>query len=50
MKVLKIDELDFESGNDFCDYVSHEPGDKMFLQLIDSTGHKIEYHIDKTNL
>ncbi len=49
MKVLKIDGLDFESGNDFCDYVSHEPGDKMFLQLIDSTGQKIEYHIDKTN-
>lgn len=47
MKVLKIDGLDFESGNDFCDYVSHEPGDKMFLQLVDSTGHKIEYHIEK---
>lgn len=50
MKVLKIDELDFETGNDFCDYVSYEPGDKMFLQLVDSTGHKIEYHIEKTNL
>lgn len=50
MKVLKIDGLDFENGNDFCDYVSHEPGNKMFLELIDSTGHKIEYHIEKTIL
>jgi hypothetical protein len=49
MKVVKIDRLDFERGNDFCDYVNHELGDKIFLQLIDSTDHKIEYHIEKTN-
>ncbi|UCD61090.1 MAG: hypothetical protein JSV59_00500 [Flavobacteriaceae bacterium] len=50
MKVAKIDNLDFEKGNDFCDYVGHELGDKIFLQLIDSKGEKLEYQIEKTIL
>lgn len=48
MKVLEIDSLDFENGNNFCDYVNHELRDKIFLQLIDSHGQKFEYHIKKT--
>lgn len=49
MKILKIDRLDFERGNDFCDYLSHELGDKIFLQVINSKGDKIEYNIEKTS-
>ncbi len=50
MKIAKIDSLDFDNGNDFCDYVCHEPGDKIFLQSIDSTGQKLEYYFEKTIL
>ena len=50
MKVLKVDGLDFERGNDFCDYVNSKSGDKIFLQLIDSKGDKVEFHIDKTTI
>ena len=50
MKVLQVDDLDFENGNDFCDYVSHTLGDKMFLKLIDNEGYQKEYHIENTHL
>lgn len=50
MKAVKLDGLDFESRNDFCDYISHESGDTIFLQVIDSTGHKKDYYIERTNL
>jgi hypothetical protein len=50
MKVAKIDGLDFENGNDFCDYVGHELSDSIFLQLIDPKGEKLEYHIENTIL
>ena len=36
MKVLRIDGLNFERGNDFCDYVNHKLEDEIFLQLIDN--------------
>ena len=48
MQVLRFDTLDFEKDNDFCDYVNTERGDKVFLQLIDSMGQKLEYHIKKS--
>jgi hypothetical protein len=47
MKVTKVDELNFEYGNDFCDYLNHDPGYTVFLELVDSTGQKQEYHVDK---
>ncbi len=50
MKVLRIDGLNFERGNDFCDYVNHKLEDEIFLQLIDNNGNKKEYHIEKTHL
>ena len=49
MKVLKLDTLDFEGGNDFCDYVNYESQDKIYLQLIDSLGQKRELQITKTS-
>ncbi|MEZ4970380.1 MAG: aspartyl protease family protein [Flavobacteriaceae bacterium] len=48
MRVVKIDSLDFERGNSFCDYVDHEPGDEILLGLVDSKGQRIEYLIIKT--
>lgn len=48
MKVLKIDLLDFENKHDFCDYVNHQTGKSIYLQLIDTTGNKKDYRIEKT--
>ena len=50
MKVMKLDSLNFESENDFCDYVRYKSENNIFIELIDSTGHKIEYHFEKTNI
>ena len=48
MKVIKLDTLDFENGNDFCDYVSYKLGDTIFMELIDSNGHRMEYYFEQT--
>ena len=48
MSVVKIDDLDFERGNDFCDLVSYKLRNEIFLQLINSTGQKLDYHFEKT--
>jgi hypothetical protein len=48
MKVVKLDELDFESNYDFCDYVNHELGETIYLELIDSSGYKKEYDFEQT--
>jgi hypothetical protein len=50
MKVVKLDHLDFESSHDYCDYINHEIGGSIYLQLIDSTDKKIEYLIQRTTL
>ncbi len=48
MKVIRVDSLDFENGSDFCDYVDHEHGDTIFLQLIDSQGQIRDFNIEQT--
>ncbi len=48
MKVIKIDSLDFENGNDFCDYVEYDLKDEIFIQLTDSKGEKQDYYFKKT--
>lgn len=48
MKVLKVDTLDFENGNDFCDYVGYNLGNEIYIQLIDSLGTKQNYYFNKT--
>lgn len=48
MKVLKINNLDFTNGNDFCDYVSQEFGNETYLQILNSNNKKIDYTIKKT--
>ncbi|OMP29966.1 aspartyl protease family protein [Mangrovimonas sp. DI 80] len=48
MKVLKIDSLDFENGNGFCDYVNYNPGNEIFIQLLDSLGKKRDAHFKRT--
>ncbi|WP_297093444.1 aspartyl protease family protein [uncultured Draconibacterium sp.] len=48
MKVIKIDSLDFENGNDFCDYVEYDLKDEIYMQLIDSEGKKLDYYFNKT--
>ena len=48
MKVVKIDDLDFENGDNFCHYVEHELKDEIFLQLVDLHGRKQDYHFEKT--
>jgi len=50
MKVLKIDRLDFENGNDFCDYINLKHGKQVYLELIDSKEKKQQYYIDKISL
>ncbi|SMO32254.1 Aspartyl protease [Saccharicrinis carchari] len=46
--IERIDSLDFENGNDFCDYAKHELGDNIFVQLIDTTGQRQELNIRQT--
>lgn len=48
MKVVKLDGLNFESNNDFCDYVNQEPGHIIFIELIDFSGNKMGYHFEQT--
>ena len=48
MKVVKLDGLDFENNNNFCDYVSHEFGETIYMELIDSSGYKREYNFEQT--
>ncbi|MDY2586372.1 aspartyl protease family protein [Winogradskyella aquimaris] len=50
MKVVKIDDLDFKNGSDFCDYVDHTFNDQIFLELINSKGVAVKYQIEKTLL
>jgi hypothetical protein len=47
MRVMKLDTLDFERAGEFCDYVKYKNDDEVFLQLVDSTGQKQEYHLKK---
>lgn len=48
MKVIKLDRLYFKNKNNFCDYVNHELGDIISMELIDSSGYKKEYHFEQT--
>ena len=48
MKVMKVDNLDFENGDDFCDFVNHALGDKIFMQLTDNLGQELECIIERT--
>ncbi|MCE4564554.1 aspartyl protease family protein [Maribellus sp. CM-23] len=50
MKVTKVDNLDFEKDHDFCDYMSYEPGDTVFLEVVDAEGKKREFRIEKAVL
>jgi len=50
MKVVKIDSLDFENGNDFCDYIDIRLNNEIILELINSQGKTIKYQIEKTFL
>ncbi len=52
MKVAKIDSLNFELGNDFCDYVDfmQDPPEVLYIQLIDSVGEKVDFNIQRTDL
>lgn len=50
IKVLKVDTLDFENENDFCDYVEHKMGNEIYIQSIDSQGIKKNYYFNKTLL
>lgn len=50
MKVMKLDELDFEGSHDFCDYVNHEFGDTISIELIDSAGQKRNYQFERMTI
>jgi hypothetical protein len=50
MQVTKVDSLDFEKGNNFCDYAELETGGTVFLEVIDSEGNRRQFYIDKETL
>ncbi|WP_298262977.1 aspartyl protease family protein [uncultured Lutibacter sp.] len=50
MKVIKIDNLDFENGNDFCDYIDIKLNDDIILELVNLQGKRIKYQIKKALL
>ncbi|NOU62241.1 aspartyl protease family protein [Marinifilum caeruleilacunae] len=50
MKVLKIDQLNFEKGDDFCDYFRHKSGRDIYMQTINSEGERMDYRFAKTPL
>lgn len=47
MKVTRFDDMDFENGNEFCDYLNHDFGDQAFIEIVDSKGNRLEFNIDK---
>ncbi|WP_103072165.1 retropepsin-like aspartic protease [Aquimarina sediminis] len=50
MKVVKIDRLDFQNGNDYCDYVRYNLRNEIFIQSIDSQEKRLDYYFKKTFL
>jgi hypothetical protein len=48
MQVIQLDDLNFEDGSDFCDYINHRPADSISMQLVDSTGQQKEYYFERT--
>lgn len=50
MRIVKLDDLDFDEGNNFCDYVNHHSKDNIFLQSINLQGQKKDHHFKKTVL
>ena len=48
MKVTKLDNLDFEGENNFCDYVNHHFDHYINLHLTDLDGERKECHFEQT--
>lgn len=48
MLVAKVDALDFESGDDLCDFMRLDSDDSISLELIDSNGQRQTYIIERT--
>ena len=48
MKVVRLDKLNFEDGDTFCDYVNYELGNIISMELIDSNGLIKEYDFEQT--
>jgi C-terminal processing protease CtpA/Prc len=48
MKVVKLDDLNFEGRDDFCDYVYYESGQNLLLEVIDEGGNRKAYRFQKT--
>jgi len=48
MKIVKLDRLHFDMDHDFCDYLNHEYGDSISLEVIDSSGDKRKFVFNQT--
>ncbi len=48
MRVIKLDGLDFENGNNFCDYVDHKLSLRILMELSDSIGSRKIYQFKQT--
>lgn len=47
MQVLKLDNLDFENGANFCDYVNHVSADSVFLMVLNAEGESENLYLKK---
>lgn len=50
MVVLQLDQLDFESESNFCDYVDHSFQDVIFMKLKNEANEILEFRFGKTDL
>ena len=46
MKVNKLDRLHFNKHHDYCDYLNHEYGDSISMEVIESSGLKRNYYFE----
>ena len=47
MKVTRIDTLNFELENDFCDYVNHYSGDQVTIELLTDQGKRLNLELNR---
>ena len=50
MKVLKLNNMDFENGADYCDYIAYESSEELYLEVLNTHGEKQLLKFRKTQI
>ena len=50
MKVLKLNNMDFENGANYCDYIAYESSEELYLEVLNTHGEKQLLKFRKTQI